>query len=236
MRINGGWTRRICTAAAALLLLGLTAQTDIGEPFGLSTASVSEGPLWAAWRDLLPQIKADEETVQQCRREPKNCSSAAALRFIAIVDEGQAYQALARIGHINRAVNFVIKSFDLTKRVDDKWTSPLATLTTGIGDCKQFSVLKYAALIDAGFAPDDLRVTILNSKLRHEAHAVVAVRNDRRWIILDNRSLSLVDSDEILDRYIPLFVLDQHGVRQFVLPKPMAKGTDAIDAAACNSD
>ena len=236
MWINGNWTRRICAAAAALFLLGLTAQTDIGEPFGLSTTPVSEGPLWAAWLDLQPQIKADEDVVQQCRREPKSCSSAAALRFIAIVDEGQPYQAFARIGHINRAVNFVIKSFDLTKRGDDKWTSPLATLTTGIGDCKQFSVLKYAALIDAGFSPDDLRVAVLNSKLRHDLHAVVAVRNDRRWIILYNRSLSLVDSNEILDRYIPLYVLDQHGVRQFVLPKQMAGGADAIDAAACDSD
>ena len=233
MRINSDWTRRICSAAAAVLLLGLTAQTDIGEPFGLSTTSVSDGPLWTAWQDLQPQIKADQEIVQQCRREPKNCSSAAALRFIAIVDEGQSYEAMARIGHINRAVNFIIKSFDLTKRVDDKWTSPLATLTTGVGDCKQFSVLKYAALIDAGFTPDDLRVAILNSKLRHDVHAVVAVRNDGRWIILDNRSLSLVDANEILDRYIPLYVLDQHGVRQFVLPKQMAEG---VDAAPCGSD
>jgi predicted transglutaminase-like cysteine proteinase len=157
-------------------------------------------------------------------------SSAAALRFIAIVDEGQSYEALARIGHINRAMNFIIKSFDLTNRVDDKWTSPLATLAKGIGDCKQFSVLKYAALIDAGFSPDDLRVAILNSKVRHDVHAVVAVRNEGRWLILDNRSLSLPDSNEILDRYVPLYVLDQRGVRQFVLPQQSA------DAAPCGSD
>ncbi len=215
-----------------MLLLGLTAQTEIDEPFGLSTVPVSEGPLWVAWRDLQPQIKADQATVEQCRLDPKHCSSAAALKFIAIVDEGQTYKALARIGHINRAVNITIKSFDLARRVDDKWTSPLATLASGVGDCKQFSVLKYAALIDAGFAADDLRVAILNSKLRHDIHAVVAVRNEGRWIILDNRSLSLADSNEILDRYIPLYVLDQRGVRQFVLPEKLAEGFDAAPCAA----
>jgi len=233
MRINVHWTRRICGAAAALLLLGLTAQTDIGEPFGLSTVAVSEGPLWVAWRDLQSQMKADQTIVKQCRLDPKSCPSAAALKFIAIVDEGQPYEALARIGHINRAANFAISSFDRTRATDDKWTSPLATLASGVGDCKQFSVLKYAALIDAGFAPDDLRVAILNSKLRHDMHAVVAVRNEGRWIILDNRSLSLADSNEILDRYIPLYVLDHRGVRQFVLPQQMAEG---IDAAPCASD
>lgn len=233
MRKKAHWTKRICGAAAAVLLLGLTAQTDIGEPFGLSTAPVSEGPLWSAWRDLQPQIKADQEAVQQCRREPKTCTSAAVLRFIGIVDEGQSYQGLPRIGHINRAVNFIIKSFDLAKRVDDKWTSPLATLTTGVGDCKQFSVLKYAALIDAGFSPDDLRVAILNSKLRHDLHAVVAVRDEGRWVILDNRTLLLPDSMEMLDRYIPLYVMDQRGVRQFVLPQRMAEGADT---APCGAD
>jgi len=215
-----------------VLLLGLTAQSDIDEPFGLATVPVSEGPLWVAWRDLQPQIKADQDIVAQCRREPKNCSSAAALRFIAIVDEGRSFESLARIGHINRAANFTIKVFDLARRVDDKWTSPLAALASGVGDCKQFSVLKYAALMDAGFAPDDLRVAILNSKLRHDIHAVVAVRNEGRWLILDDRSLSLADSNEILDRYIPLYVLDQRGVRQFVLPQKMVEGLAAAPCAA----
>src|SRR5579859_2898184 len=100
------WTRRFCAAAAALLLLGLTAQTDISEPFGLSTVAASEGPLWVTWRDLQSQMKVEQATIEQCRREPNNCSSAAALKFIAIVDEGKSYEALARIGHINRAANF----------------------------------------------------------------------------------------------------------------------------------
>lgn len=216
-----------------MLLLGLTAQTDLGEPFGLPTVPVLEGSLWTAWRDLQPQMTADQATVAQCRHDPKNCSSAAALKFIAIVDEGKPYEGFARIGHINRAVNFTIKSFDLSRRVDDKWTSPLATLAGGVGDCKQFSVLKYAALIDAGFAADDVRLAILNSKVRHDIHAVVAVRNDGRWLILDNRSLSLADSSEILDRYIPLYVLDQRGVRQFTLPQKLVEG---IGEVPCGSD
>lgn len=226
-------TRRICAAAAALLLLGLTAQTDIGEPFGLSTVTAPEGPLWVTWRDLQSQMMAEQATIKQCRREPNKCSSAAALKFIAIVDEGKSYETLVRIGHINRAANFAISSFTAAERTNNQWMSPLAALAVGTGDCKQFSVLKYAALIAAGFAEDDVRLLILNSKLRHDLHAVAAVRADGRWLILDNRSLALADSNDLLGQYIPLYALDHGGVRQFVPPPRVAAW---VGGAACASD
>lgn len=224
--------RRAGAVAAALVLLGLTAQTDLGEPFGLATAAAPEGPLWVTWRSLQSQMKAEQATVEQCRRDLQNCSSSAALKFIAIVDEGKPYEGLARIGHINRAANFAISGFWAAER-NDKWTSPLTALAAGAGDCKQFSVLKYAALIAAGYAEGDLRLLILNSKSRHDLHATVAVRDDGRWLILDNRSLALADSNEILSRYIPLYALDHRGVWQFLRAPRVAEETGGV---ACVSD
>jgi predicted transglutaminase-like cysteine proteinase len=49
-------------------------------------------------------------------------------------------------------------------------------------------------------------------------HAVVAVRHAARWFILDNRSLAVVESTQLLDYYLPLVVPDHRGVRQYVLP------------------
>ena len=112
-----------------------------------------------------------------------------ARKFIAIVNEGNRYEGLARIGHINRAVNFAIRGTN--KAVPEEWTSPLATLERGDGDCKQYAVLKYAALIDAGYAPDVLRIVIVGDKSLHVQHAMVAVRNEGRWLFLNNRSLML---------------------------------------------
>jgi hypothetical protein len=51
-------------------------------------------------------------------------------------------------------------------------------------------------------------------------HAVVAVRFDGHWIILDNRWLILVEDSQIR-QMVPLFVLDQSGVREFA-PTMMA--------------
>jgi predicted transglutaminase-like cysteine proteinase len=152
---------RILRIAAALLLTGFTAQADIAEPFGLATVAAPEGPLWETWRKLQRQIKAEQPVIARCRAEPHACSSPAALRFFAIVD--QRHEGLARIGHVNRAVNLSIRAINDAEpdETHDEWTSSLVTLAVGAGNCKQYAVVKYAALRDLGYAADDLRLSFL---------------------------------------------------------------------------
>jgi predicted transglutaminase-like cysteine proteinase len=171
-------------------------------------------------------MQMDRAIVARCRKEPETCTSSAAQKFIAIVKEGDRHEGLSRIGRINRAVNFSIERLDTTNpaAVRTRWTSPLDTLSAGVGDCKQYSVLKYAALADAGFAPDDVQIIVLTINSMRQSHAVVAVRHAGRWYILDNRSLAVVESVE-LRNYLPLFALDRRGVRQFrPPPSPVVAG------------
>jgi predicted transglutaminase-like cysteine proteinase len=211
--------RRLCRIAAAVLLLGLAAQADLSEPFGLRTEAAPEGPLWRAWRELQSDIHVDRRIIAQCRAEPRSCPWPAARRFVALVKEGEQHEGLARIGHINRAVNLAIRQINIvaTGGVRTKWTSPLTALVASAGDCKQYAVLKYIALAEAGFAPDDLRIIVLTIESARQNHAVVAVRDGARWLVLDNRSLVLANSRELRD-YRPLFSLDHRGVRRFVPP------------------
>jgi predicted transglutaminase-like cysteine proteinase len=219
-----GWSSRagrIVRAAAALLLLGLGAQTDMREPFGLPTVAAPEGPLWSTWRMLQRQFRVDRATIARCRDEPHACPAPAALQFVKIVEAGRAHEGLARIGNINRAVNLAIRAVSDTTQgsTRDEWTSPLAALAAGAGDCKQYAVLKYAALRDAGFAAEDLRLVILELKPRPLRHAVVALRHEGRWLVLDNRTLRLVESSAVLGHYQPLYALDRRGVWQFGKPQ-----------------
>jgi predicted transglutaminase-like cysteine proteinase len=210
------WPRRI---AAGVLLLGLAAQADINEPFGLRTQVAPEGPVWSAWRDLQSDIHVDRRIIAQCRAEPRSCPSPAGRSFVALVEEGEQHEGLARIGYINRAVNLAIRQINIIAAggVRTKWTSPLMALAVGAGDCKQYAVLKYAALREAGFAPDDLRIIVLTIKSLRQNHAVVAVRDGARWLVLDSRTLVLADSRKLRD-YQPLYTLDHRGVRRFVQP------------------
>jgi predicted transglutaminase-like cysteine proteinase len=185
------------------------------EPFGLITVPVASGEVLTKWSGVEADIQAENNILSRCRVSAELCP-VAARRFLAIVEQGQARTGRARIGIINRAINLAIRPMsDLAQwGVIDRWSTPLATLTTGLGDCEDYAIAKYVALKAAGVAADEVKLVIVRDLAVGGEHAVAAVRIDDHWIILDNRRLILVD-DSQMRQIVPLFVLDQSGVRKF---------------------
>ena len=98
----------------------------------------------------------------------------------------------------NRAINLAIRpTSDLAQwGVEDRWSSPLATLTSGRGDCEDYAIAKYVALIEAGVSDSDVRLIIVRDIATGEDHAVVAARLEEKWIVLDNRRLTLLEESK----------------------------------------
>jgi predicted transglutaminase-like cysteine proteinase len=184
------------------------------EPFGLNVVPVVSGDLLTKWNGVEADIRAESEILAHCRDGTEFCPSAAR-NFLAIIAEGRARTGRARIGVINRAINLAIRPMSDFAQwgVPDRWSAPLATLTTGRGDCEDYAIAKYVALRAAGIAEDDVRLVIVRDLAVGEDHAIVAARLDGIWIILDNRWLALVE-DIKMYRAVPLFVLDNAGVKQ----------------------
>jgi predicted transglutaminase-like cysteine proteinase len=166
----------------------------------------------AKWADVQSRIQSEQETLAACRAGSTNCP-AAARRFLQIVELGLQHQGRARLAEINRAVNFSIRPVDDWAQygVDDLWSAPLVTLSAGAGDCEDYAVIKYVALRETGIAPDDLRLLIVYYPRRRTNHAVVAVHLGEEWLILDNSTLIMANSNDA-GHYRPLFVLDHRGV------------------------
>jgi hypothetical protein len=59
-----------------------------------------------------------------------------------------------------------------------------------------------------------VKIIILKNPFPNENHAAVATRIDGQWLILDNRTLTLVRDRDVM-RAIPEFVLDHEGVKRF---------------------
>jgi predicted transglutaminase-like cysteine proteinase len=188
-------------------------------PFGLVTFRAPEGMLWVKWRKLNAELEAEAQVLSQCRADPKHCANAAAQRYLALIDEGRRLPERAKIERINRAINAAIRySSDFDQYgVPDLWTAPLATLGTGQGDCEDYAIAKYAALRDAGFSSDDLRLLIVRDRVARQDHAVVGVRQDGRWLMLDNRHEVVLEHKDTW-HFTPMFALDQHGVKLFAVP------------------
>src|SRR6202042_2891007 len=96
----------------------------------------------------------------------------------------------------------------------DRWSAPFETLQSNRGDCEDYAIVKYLALRAAGLPEDDVKIVVFKNVFPDEDHAAVAVRVDGEWLILDNRTLTLV-RDKDVTRAIPEFVLDHEGVKRF---------------------
>lgn len=186
------------------------------EPFDLDAVRVQAGALWRKWSRLETAIRSERDMLEHCRNGTAPCPPAAE-SFLAIVAAGQAHTGRARLGQINRAINMAIRPMsDMVQHgVVDRWSSPLATLAAGLGDCEDYAIAKYVALVEAGVPQRDLRLVIVRDETANVDHAMVAAYLDGRWIALDNRHLVLVAIAD-LRRIVPLFALDAGGVKRFV--------------------
>ena len=139
-----------------------------------------------------------------------------AQRLIDITAKGAGRIGRARVGLINRAADLAISpvSDEMQWGVADHWSDPFETLLSNRGDCEDYAILKYAALLEAGTPKNDVRIVILKNFFPNENHAAVATRVDGQWLILDDRTLTLVRDIDVA-RAIPEFVLDHEGVKRF---------------------
>ena len=132
--------------------------------------------MWRKWRGVQHEISRESELLALCHASPGDCPSAPARRFLAIIETGKARQGRARLGEINRAINLSIRPMSDWAQygVADLWSSPLATLAAGAGDCEDYAIAKYVALREAGLDNEDLRLLVVRDTNLHRNHAVVA--------------------------------------------------------------
>ncbi|MBR0837629.1 transglutaminase-like cysteine peptidase [Bradyrhizobium manausense] len=232
---------RVIAALWGLVLLGSAADLRAGtllspgpgvlvrksaEPFGVFAFAISTGSLRQKWFALKERLDDDMVQLALCDGDRSNCASPAALKLLAIVDQARARDGRARLGETNRAINLAIRAAG--DGADDVWSSPLATLARGAGDCEDYAIAKLAALRLAGVAAEDLRIVVVRDVRAGEEHAVAAARLDGSWLMLDNRRMAMVEDDNART-YQPLFVLYQSAVLKYV-DEPVQFSTTAPEA------
>ena len=218
-RAAAGLSIALFAAFCAPTNAGAQVQANLGsasiEPFGLRAVPVVTGEVLTKWSGISAEIHAESEILARCRGGAELCP-AAAQKLLAVIADGETHQGRARIGVVNRAINLSIRpTSDLAQwGVADRWSAPLTTLATGRGDCEDYAIAKYVALREAGVAKSDVRLVIVRDLALAQDHAIVAARLEGRWLVLDNRRFILLEDHE-MRRVVPLFVLDQDGVRSY---------------------
>ncbi len=193
---------------------------ESGEPFGLASFRAPEGLLWAKWRGLEAELAQEAETLARCRAEGPRCGDPAGRKYLTMIEQARRHlSGRAKIAWLNRTINAAIRYMSDPDQhgLDDRWTAPLATLASGLGDCEDYAIAKYVALRDSGYAAEDLRLVIVRDRLARQDHAVTAVREGGRWLLLDNRHDVLLERKDAW-HFTPMFVLSREGVNLFAVP------------------
>jgi predicted transglutaminase-like cysteine proteinase len=227
------WGLFLVAPPTALVAGPLTPVERADEPFGLSTSTVTAGTLLEKWLDVERKADDEQRVLRNCEANRASCQSRTALEFMAIVDGARTLEGRARLGDINRAINLRIKqtSDQALYGAEDVWSSPLATLAKGAGDCEDYAIAKFFALQEAGVAADDLRIVILRDHIRDEDHAVVAARLDGIWLMLDNLHMAMAEDGQLRNYYHPVFLIDHGGVKRYsgTPPEPEAmRGNERV--------
>jgi predicted transglutaminase-like cysteine proteinase len=192
------------------------------EPFGLFTFRAPEGQLWVKWREVSATIRVELRAISACQEDEESCSQPAR-RFASLVDAASRMSGRKRYDLVNRVINTAVRyTSDLNNHgLADKWSAPLATLSSGRGDCEDYAIAKYVALLEAGTPKSDLRLVLVHDRSSRQHHAILAARHEGHWLILDNRWSELRPDSDVA--FTPLFTVSAEGVRLFVAPYSMRK-------------
>lgn len=124
---------------------------------------------------------------EYCKSNPKSCGS---------TDDAGPLQLTEAKWKTLLKVNYTANSSvePLTDQeiygVEERWVMP-----STVGDCEDYVLLKQKMLIQRGFSPSDLLITVVLQP-NGDGHAVLVVRTDRGDFVLDNmRNKVLLWSD-----------------------------------------
>ncbi len=160
------------------------------------------------WRRVLRRIAEERSLYERCLEDAEACPGEAARAWrellLAVRDAPEPEQLLAVNRFANR--NPYRTDAELYGR-SDYWASPLEFLARS-GDCEDFAIFKYVSLRLLGFAPERLRVLVVEDQRRGIAHAVLVVESEgRRWV-LDNLSERPV-AYESIDHYLAFYAVNE---------------------------
>lgn len=95
---------------------------------------------------------------------------------------------------VNRSIGHA-EDRDLFGR-SDYWADAATTLRLGRGDCEDFALLKMELLAAAGIKREDMMLTLARDLIRRRDHAVLLVKTEDGFVMLDNVGSAPLDGSQ----------------------------------------
>jgi len=133
--------------------------------------------------------------VDFCARQPSECTGfTKARRHVTL-----SWKAWMDLVRVNTSVNWTIKPLTDVEHwgVVDRWSYP----DDGYGDCEDYVPLKRRMLMQSGWPPQTLLVTVVHNE-KDEGHALLMVATDSGDYVLDNQNMNILLRSETGYRFV----------------------------------
>jgi predicted transglutaminase-like cysteine proteinase len=162
--------------------------SDRPDIFGSVALAVSHTPLDAQWR------RASENHFNE---QGPWTTLIASLRTLPAADQLKLVNKW-----VNARIQFTEDRTEYGK--SDHWANGADTIRRGRGDCEDYALAKMQLLRAIGFPANDIYISIVKDLVRRADHAVLIVRSEGHFLMLDNNTDRLVDAYASQD-YRPVF-------------------------------
>lgn len=93
----------------------------------------------------------------------------------------------------------------------DYWANAGTTLRRGAGDCEDIAILKMQILAAMGVSRSDMNLTVARDLVRNADHAVLVVKSEGKYWLLDNATNKVLDASASQD-YRPIMSFSEHRI------------------------
>jgi len=115
-----------------------------------------------------------------------------------------------QLGKVNSYMNLYRYIMDpINWGVRDYWEIPKEFFAK-FGDCEDYAIVKYFTLRALGWKAEDMKIIVLQDMNLRIAHAILAVRFEKKEMILDNQ-IGLVIESKRIRHYRPIYALNENG-------------------------
>lgn len=197
---QGSGGQNVRMAAAFTTAAVRPAVTPHGAPglFGTSEVKSNGVAMFPKWTSVMARFdsqmktQGDSQTVRNWKAQLEG------LRGMS------REQQIKEVNQYMNSVRYVEDSRNYGK--SDQWSTPIEFLTRG-GDCEDYAIAKYASLRALGFSADQMRVAIVQDKIKNVPHAILIVYDGGNTYVLDNQDKATRMAENV-SRYKPIFSLN----------------------------
>ena len=198
------------SSGRATTLLDLTNSINTASPGIFNTIEFRSKSFKALpqWRRVLDQVKREQIAFAACIDNPANCITEVQKSWREIIVSARGLERAAQLKAVNRYFNrWPYKLDSEVFGVNEYWASPVEFMTHS-GDCEDFSIAKYFALRELGFAEEEMRVVIVMDRIRNIGHAVLAIYEENDILVLDSLS-NIILSHSKYKHYLPQYSMNE---------------------------